>query len=69
MAEYGWVEVGTAEVTYTFNPIDDGIAEAIAACDLAEAKLRSDLNDKLAEILDIRQRLLCLPSPKEPFDA
>jgi len=42
----------------------NGIAAAIAACDLAEQKLREQLNDKLAEISAVRHNLLALPAPK-----
>ena len=68
MTEYGWVKVGMAEISFDLYPLDDGIAAALAGCDKAEAKLREELNDKLAGILEIRQKLLCLPAPKEPFD-
>lgn len=68
MKPYGWIKVGSAEVTYTFDPVEAGVHAALAACDKAEAKLREELNDKLAEILEIRQQLLCLPSPKESFN-
>jgi len=67
MGSYGWILLGTAEVICTVEPIEDGISAAVAACDVAEKKLRGQLNDKLAEISAIRQNLLSLPAPKE-FD-
>lgn len=64
MSSYGWVRIGTAEVVCEVDPIEDGIAAAVAACDLAEEKLRNELNKKLAEIGTVKQNLLSLPAPK-----
>ena len=68
MENCGWIQVGTAVIIYSFDPIEDGMGQAVAACDLAESKLREELNEKLACIREIRQKLLSLPAPKESQD-
>jgi len=64
METCGWIPVGTATVDMRFDSVENGMASAIAACDLAEQELRSKLNEQLAAIDSIRQNLLALPAPK-----
>lgn len=70
MTHYGWVEVGHAEVEYSFLQKELLIPEGIRTLDLAERKLREDLNDKLRVLRGLRQDLLALtaPEPEAPSD-
>jgi len=65
MTGQGWIEIGTVSMDFHLELTDTTTQAAMAAFDLAEEKLRSEFNDKLAQLLQAKQEFLSLPAPKE----
>lgn len=60
MAEYGWVQVGSAQITVTLIPENEIIHMTVAQLHEAIVKVKADTQVKVLHLLEMVNNLLCV---------